>query len=87
MSGRGKRTELTQIKPDARGEFEVRTTGAKFRLGFYRTGATMRRIPGPDSQRSPYDWRSTIFFGTLDPITVNARFSSSLRGRRAPAQP
>lgn len=70
MSGRGKRTELSQIEPDARGEFEVRTTGATFRLGFYRTGATMRRIPGPDSRRSPYDWPSTIFFGTLDPIRV-----------------
>ena len=73
MSGRGKRTERAKIEPDARGEFEVRTTGAKFRLGLYRTGATLRRIPGPDSQRSPYDWRSTIFFGTLDPIRMGER--------------
>ena len=82
MSVRGKRTELTQIEPGARGEFEVRTTGAKFRLGLYRTGATMRRTPGPDSRRSPYDWRSTTFFGTLDPITVGERpvFVLSARG-------
>lgn len=70
MRVRGVRTELTRIEPGTRGEFEVHTTGTMFRLGFYRSGATLRRLPGPDSRRSPYDWRSTVFFGTLDPITV-----------------
>lgn len=65
-----RREFLTTIRPGSRGEFEVRTTGAVFRLGYYRFGATLRRIPGADSRRSPYDWRSTMFFGTLDPIQV-----------------
>ena len=63
-------TYLTTIEPGSRGEFEVRTGGATFILSYYRRGSTMRRIPGPDSPVSPYDWRPVTFFGTIETITV-----------------